>query len=79
MVSICNIVLSGSGDNEDDDAAMKRIEKKNLEPALIPYKGLRTHVKIWLKSSTIIEVIVSHYIECIIVGRSYKLGKDKYT
>ena len=54
MVSICTIVLSRSGDDEDDDAAMKRIEKKNLEPALIPYKGLRTHVKIWLKSSTII-------------------------
>ena len=54
MVSICTIVLSGSGDNEDDDVAMKRIEKKNLELALIPYKGLRTRVKIWLKSSTII-------------------------
>ena len=45
MVSICTIVLSGSGDDEDDDVAMKRIEKNILEPALIPYKGLRTHVK----------------------------------
>ena len=45
MVSICTIVLSGSEDNEDDDATMKRIEKTILEPAMIPYKGLRTRVK----------------------------------
>ena len=30
MVSICTIVLSRSGDDEDDDAAMKRIGKKKL-------------------------------------------------
>ena len=30
MVSICTIVLSGSGDDEDDNAAMKRIEKKKF-------------------------------------------------